>query len=91
MIEVVLGEIVSPRKLYVQVASQYDMLNQLMDRLDEFYNSKAASSKFSLADCGVGEGDLLAVLWKDNMWYRGKVIDVKILLLWPYSTSTMVL
>jgi len=76
LLEVVVGEVVHPLKFYIQLASQYDMLNQLMDQLDTFYTDYK-SSELSLVDCEVVEGDLLAVPWTDNMWYRGIVKGVK--------------
>ena len=77
LVQVVVGEIFYPTKLYIQLASQYDKLNELMDLLDMFYARDDNSSELSLAGCEVGEGDLVAVPWTDNMWYRGRVMGVK--------------
>ena len=75
VVDVVVGEIFHPHKFYVQLASQYDQLNQLMDLLDMFYVKDC--SELSLDKCEVVEGDLVAVPWTDNMWYRGRVKEVK--------------
>ena len=48
-----------------------------MDLLDMFYAQDNESSELSLSGCEVSEGDLVAVPWTDNMWYRGRVMGVK--------------
>ena len=79
MIDVVVAEIANPGKFYVQLFSQYNRLNQLMDELDRFYAQDVLSTEdqYMIDQCEVVEGDLIAVPWSDNMWYRGKVIGIK--------------
>jgi len=77
VVRVVVGQIVSPSRLYIQLASEYDRLNEMMDSLDLFYARDESSSGLGLEGLDVNQGDLLAVPWTDNMWYRGKVIGVK--------------
>lgn len=77
LLPLVVGQIVNPSKFYVQVASEYDKLNEMMDSLDNFYALDSNSSELSLEGCEVCVGDLVAVPWTDNMWYRGKVMGMK--------------
>jgi len=77
VVRVVVGQIVNPSKFFIQLASEYDRLNDLMDSLDSFYAKDRSSSQLTLEGCDVTVGDLVAVPWTDNMWYRGKVMGVK--------------
>ena len=42
-----------------------------------FYAQDNESSELSLSGCEVSEGDLVALPWTANMWYRGRVMGVK--------------
>ena len=77
LVQVMVGEILYSAKLYIQLASQYDKLNELMDLLDMFYAQDNDSSELSLAGCEVSDWDLMAEPCTDNMWYRGRVMGVK--------------
>ena len=48
-----------------------------MDLLDMFYAKDNESSELSLSGCEVSEGDLVALPWTANMWYRWRVMGVK--------------
>jgi len=79
VLEVVVAEVVNPGKFYVQLFSQYDRLNVLMEELDSFYahNEESSKSPYIITQSEVAEGDLVAVPWVDNMWYRARVIGIK--------------
>ena len=77
VVRVVVGQIVNPSKFFIQLASEYGRLNDLMDSLDSFYAMDRSSTQLTLEGCDVTVGDLVAVPWTDNMWYRGKVMGVK--------------
>jgi len=77
VVKVVVGHIFSPSKFFIQLASEYDRFNDLMHALDSYYAMDRSSMQLALEGGDVTVGDLVAVPWTDNMWYRGKVIGVK--------------
>lgn len=56
----------------------------MMDELDAHYEGqlaaaegdKAAVAQWAVDQAGLGVGDLVAVTWRDNMWYRGRVTRI---------------
>merc|ERR1719300_1353680 len=76
-VDLVIADIRSPSKFYIQLVSSFPELNRMMDDLDHFYTNGENSQNLSLHNSEILEGDLLAVTWTDNMWYRGRVVGMK--------------
>ena len=75
--DVVVAEVVNPSKIYVQKASEYDKLNEMMDHLDQHYQQVLKEKELGNVDTmldKISVGDFVAITWTDNMWYRGKVL-----------------
>jgi len=76
-LDVCMGEVFTPHKFYLQLKSNYKMLNDLMDELDDFYTSgPGISKKYLLSDDHCTQvGRTCAVLYLGNMWHRGIITD----------------
>ena len=72
-IDVCVGEVFSPHKIYLQLKENYKRLNDLMDDIDDFYTSgPGISKKYQLSDEHCTQiGRSCAVLYLGNMWHRG--------------------
>ena len=61
-------------------ASSYDKLNQMMDDIDNFYEKllreeglSKQSTKWAKMRESITDGEYVAVMWIDQMWYRARV------------------
>jgi len=79
-IDIAVAEVVSPSKLYVNMASSYDKLNKMMDEIDNFYEKllreeglSKRSTKWAKMRETITDGEYVAVMWIDQMWYRARV------------------
>ena len=72
-IDVCVGEVFHPHKIYLQLKRNYKVLNDLMDDIDDFYTSgPGISKKYQLSDEHCTQiGRSCAVLYLGNMWHRG--------------------
>ena len=62
------------------LASSYDNLNQMMDEIDSFYEKllreeglSKKSPKWGKMRESITDGEYVAVMWIDQMWYRARV------------------
>jgi len=79
-VDIAVAEVVTPSKLYVNLASSYDKLNLMMDEIDSFYEKllreegvSKKSSKWEKMRESITVEEYVAVMWIDQMWYRAKV------------------
>ena len=61
-------------------ASSYDKLNKMMDEIDNFYEKllreeglSKQSTKWAKMRETITDGEYVAVMWIDQMWYRARV------------------
>lgn len=79
-IDIAVAEVVTPSKLYVNLAASYDKLNLMMDEIDSFYEKllreegvSKKSSKWEKMRESITVDEYVAVMWIDQMWYRARV------------------
>jgi hypothetical protein len=73
---VLVSNIVNPLDIFIQLASNVEMLNTLMDDLERSYEGIGASH-YNMPKEYIKSGKLCAAKFKtDNNWHRCKIIDV---------------
>jgi len=78
LVSVVVGEVVNPGKLFLQLELEQEQLTLLMDGLEQFYcYERSQDDSFLVAAEEVVVGKLYAVTWTDENYYRARVRNRK--------------
>ena len=68
---IIVAEIYTPSKFYWFLKDKRKAIEKLSDDMTEFYNVNASEYKLTHDDMYVTQ--MVAVLFTDNLWYRGRV------------------
>ena len=77
--QVILGEIRNPHKFYIQSYTRYEDLCSLMDDLNAENEANFLEEAVDTSLPAPQVGMYVAARWKDEMWYRARVVKFKTL------------
>uniref|UniRef100_A0A2S2P5Q8 Tudor domain-containing protein 5 n=1 Tax=Schizaphis graminum TaxID=13262 RepID=A0A2S2P5Q8_SCHGA len=72
---VIVAEIYNPSSFYIQLAEEVDILNNFMDKLQEFYNENEEKYKV-LPKLILPELACISCTKDTNLWHRAKVLQI---------------